>query len=284
MQFWLAMAFVPTDQLVPLAHAAEEAGFEGVTLSDHLFYPRDLKSAYPYSTDGSPPFGPDTPWPDPWVAIGAMAAMTTRLRFTTNVYVAPARDVVTVARTVATASVLSGGRVLAGFAAGWMREEFEATGQEFDTRGIRLDEMILALRTLWSGEWAEIHGVGQVRIEPVPPGSVPILIGGESRVALRRAARLGDGWIANTLTVERAEQCLSELFRLRKDAGRDQEPFAVVAPIRARLDADLIDRLGGLGVTGMIVAPWAAKQDYSSPLNAKLAAITRLAPRLIAQD
>jgi probable F420-dependent oxidoreductase len=284
MRFWLALAFVPTDQLVPLARAAEEAGFEGVTLSDHLFYPRDLRSAYPYSADGSPPFGPDTPWPDPWVAIGAMAAVTTKLRFTTNVYVAPARDVVSVAKLVSTAAVLSEGRVMAGFSAGWMREEFEATGQDFETRGRRLDEMITSLRTLWAGRWTEIDGVGSVKIEPVPTEPIRILIGGDSPAALRRAAHVGDGWIANALTVERAEERLSELDRLRKDAGRDGQPFEVVAPILARPDGDLINRLAKLGVTGMIVAPWAPSRDYQSDLESKLHAIARFAPTLRSSD
>jgi alkanesulfonate monooxygenase SsuD/methylene tetrahydromethanopterin reductase-like flavin-dependent oxidoreductase (luciferase family) len=119
-----------------------------------------------------------------------------------------------------------------------------------------------------------------VRIEPVPADPIPILIGGESPVALRRAARLGDGWIANALTVERVESHLGELRRLRNEAERDHHPFEVVAPILARPDADLIGRLEELGLTGMIVAPWAAARDYDSPLESKLVAIDHFAPTL----
>ena len=129
-----------------------------MALSDHVFYPEQLESKYPYTPDGKPQFRPEESWPDPWVAIGAMAAVTTSLRFVTNVYVLPARNPFVVAKAVGTAAVLSDDRVLLGIGAGWMREEFEQMGQAFAKRGARMEEMVEVLRTLWQGGMVEHHG------------------------------------------------------------------------------------------------------------------------------
>ena len=122
MRFWFSSATLVTDRWVDLSVAAEDAGFDGVTVSDHISYTTDLRSLYPGSPDGKPFWGSMTPWPDPWVVIGAMAASTNTLLFTTNVYVAAARDLFTVAKLVSTAAVVSGERVSLGVGAGWCRE------------------------------------------------------------------------------------------------------------------------------------------------------------------
>src|SRR3954447_3933833 len=158
MRFWHALAFAPTEELVDLARATERCGYYGVTISDHLFYSEAQQSAYPYSSDGSTFWDAETPWPEPWAAISAMATVTEQLRFTTNIYVGPVRDLFTVAKSVSTAAVLSSGRVALGVAAGWCQEEYDQTRQDFHTRGRRLDEMIPALRALWSGDMVEHHG------------------------------------------------------------------------------------------------------------------------------
>ena len=144
LKFWMGVAFAEPDELYDLARAADDSGWHGITVSDHIVYLRDLRSPYPYTPDGKPGWQPETSWPDPWVTIGALAARTRNLQFTTNIYVAPLRDVVSVAKSVATASVLSGGRLAAGLAPGWCEEEFELTGQDFATRGKRLNEMVPA--------------------------------------------------------------------------------------------------------------------------------------------
>ncbi len=280
MRFWLAGAYLPPQELLDIARAADECGFEGITLSDHLLYPRELRSAYPYAPDGRPPFGPDTPWPDPWVAIAAMAAVTARLRFTTNVYVAPARDLLTVAKAVSTAAVLSGGRVAAGFAAGWMREEFDATGQDFEGRGRRLDEMIPALRSLWAGEWTEVEGVGEVRISPVPTEPIPIYVGGESPAALRRAASLGDGWVANAQTVDLAEHYLERLRALRLEIGRERVDSEAIIPLMALPDDAIYEHLSSKGLTGVIVAPWIGQESNPS-VESRIEALRRFSSRYI---
>src|SRR5690349_20333073 len=149
MEFWLG-GFCDAGEYVGLAQAAERLGYDTLTVSDHLFH-TDFTSRYPYSRTGEPPYDAATHWPDAWVSIGAMAAVTSRLNFATNVYVAPARDLFTVAKAVSTAAVLSGNRVRLGVGVGWCADEFRQTGQDFHTRGRRLDEMLPALRALWRG-------------------------------------------------------------------------------------------------------------------------------------
>ena len=160
MKFWCATAFMNTTELVHIAQLLDQAGYHGLMISDHLAYPRDLQSKYPYSPhpDGRPIWAPETSWPDPWVLIGAMSSVTTQLNFTTNIYIAGHRPILQVAKEVATAAVLSEGRVALGVGAGWMKEEFDLQGQDFSNRGKRLNEMIPALRELWKGGWVEWHG------------------------------------------------------------------------------------------------------------------------------
>lgn len=261
MKFWLALAFVQTDQTLALARAADAAGYHGVTVSDHLFAPQARRSDYPYSADGAPPFTDETAWPDPWVLISAMAAVTEQLRFTTNVYVAPLRELFTVAKLVSTASVISGGRVTMGAAPGWCEEEFDQVGQAFKGRGARLEEMIGVLRELWAGGWVAHHGKHFVfeplRIEPVPTAPIPIYIGGHSERALSRAARLGDGWIGNAYSPDDAEHYLGLMRDQLKAADRLDDPnFEVIIALKARPTPELHDHVASLGATGLLCAPW----------------------------
>ncbi|HXY95292.1 MAG TPA: TIGR03619 family F420-dependent LLM class oxidoreductase [Acidimicrobiia bacterium] len=260
MKFWASTAFSPPEHYLPLARAVDEAGIHGIMMSDHIFYPRDLRTPYPYSPDGAPIWPPETAWPDNWVTISAMAAVTERVQFATSVYVAPARDLFTVAKQVGTAAVLSGNRVNLGVGAGWMREEFEQTGQVFDNRGRRLDDMIPALRELWRGGWVEYHGphydFGPLQIEPAPTRTVPIWCGGHSRAALRRAARLCDGWLGNAYPIEECEHYVGLLQGQREAAGRRDDPFEVILAVHAPPTPDVCERLSAAGVTGLICVPW----------------------------
>ena len=254
MRFHQAVTFLPTPHALELAKAADAQGYDGIYVSDHMFFPRDRESRYTYSTreDGAPGFGdlwdPDTDWPDSWCFISAMAAVTEHVQFTTGVYVAPARDLMTVAKQVGTAAVISSGRIALGVGVGWCKEEFDATGQDFSTRGKRLDDMIPALRALWAapepGGWVEYHGpyydVPAMRMEPRPPTPVPIIGGGHSAPALRRAATLCDGWVAaGAYQPEQAREYLGLLAEARRSAGRAHELFSVYMSLWARPDADL---------------------------------------------
>ncbi len=260
MKFWASMAFSPIDHYVPLARAAEESGVHGILMSDHIFFPQKLDSPYPYSPDGKPIWEPSTPWPDVWVTTGAMVSATTRLHFGQSVFIAPARDLMTVAKQAGTASVLSGGRILLGVGAGWMKEEFDQTGQTFSNRGKRLDEMIQALRALWGGGWVEYHGqhydFGPLSMEPSPGAPLPILSGGHSEPALRRAARYCDGWLGNAYTEEDARRHIGNLRRHLAAAGREHEPFEIIIGLYALPTVEVVKRAADLGVTGLLCVPW----------------------------
>lgn len=298
MRFHQAVTFLPVDQGLALARAADDQGYAGVYLSDHMFFPRQRTSRYTYSTrdDGAPGFGdhwdPDTHWPDPIAFICSLASVTTNLRFTTGVYVAPARDLVTVAKQVGTAAVLSGGRLNLGVGVGWSKEEFDATGQDFSTRGRRLDDMIPALRAMWAGGWVEYHGahydVPAMRMEPSPPAPVPILGGGHSAPAFRRAAVLCDGWIAaGAYKEEEAVAYLRQLDDARHRAGRQNKPFAIFLSLWERPDIDLYRRFEEEhGVTDFLCAPGLtahvdASASAQEQLRARLDASARFAEEIV---
>lgn len=246
-----------------IAAAAEEAGFDSVAVSDHVVYPARLDSRYPYTPDGVPLFSPDEDWPDPWVAVGAMSAVTTRLRFLTNVYVLPLRNPFVVAKAVGTTAYLSHGRVGLGIGAGWMAEEFELMGQPFARRGKRMDEMVEVVRTLWRGGMVEHHGefydFDPVEMRPAPPAPVPIYVGGHSEIAMRRAATLGDGWLGMYYSVEKLEQHCRTLERAREDAGTADRPFEIIASPMVTPTAENCERLEAAGVTTILTSAWMAQ-------------------------
>ncbi len=289
MKFWQGVAFLPTDELLELARATDRSGWHGLAMSDHLFWPREHSSAYPYTPDGAPMWQPDTAWPDPWVAMSAMAAVTERLVFSTNVYIAPARDLFTVAKQVSTFAAMAPGRVTMGVGAGWSRDEFDQTGQDFATRGRRLDEMLPALRRLFAPGWTEFHGeffdFDELRMEPKPPGEVPIYVGGHSLPALRRAVALGDGWIGTGYTPDEAERMVTTVTTMLDEAGRDRDAFEIVLTLYAEPDLDLYRHFAKLGVTGMLWAPWmladTSDPRHGSPLEARIAATERFAEEFV---
>ncbi|HYA69062.1 MAG TPA: TIGR03619 family F420-dependent LLM class oxidoreductase [Acidimicrobiales bacterium] len=298
MRFHQALTFLPVDQALALGRAADEQGYAGVFVSDHMFFPRQRTSRYTYTEDGKPGYGdhwdPDTHWPDPLCFISALAAVTSKLRFTTSVYIAPARDLITVAKQVGTTAVVSQGRLNLGVGVGWAKEEFDATGQDFATRGKRLDDMIPALRALWAGGWVEYHGphydVPAMRMEPSPAGAVPIYGGGHSEPALRRAATLCDGWLAaGAYTPDDARHHLTRLHQARTEAGRDRESFAIYLSLWARPDIDLYRSFEeDYGVTDFLCAPWMdAKLDPDDPpdahMRARVDASARFADEIVAK-
>jgi probable F420-dependent oxidoreductase len=262
-RFHQGLTFLPIRQVVDLAVATDDLGYAGLMISDHLFNAQDLKSRYTYSTeaDGSPFWDSGTEWPDAMCFISGLATVTKNLLFTTGVYVAPARDLVTVAKTVGTTAVLSSNRLRLGVGVGWCREEFDATGQDFTNRGKRLDEMIVALRALWHDGWVEHHGtyydIPACRMLPAPTKSVPIYGGGGSPAALRRAVEHCDGWITHGAGPEaHAWEQLALIKEALAEAGRSEDGFDIYLAVSAKPDADLYKRFADAGVTDMLCAPW----------------------------
>jgi probable F420-dependent oxidoreductase len=281
-EYWINALLVPAEELLPIAQAAEALGFAGIALADHAVMPEVIESQYP---GGKLPWDTSMTWPDVWVQIGALAAVTKRLRFATNVYVLPARHPLVVARAVATAAAISGDRVVLGIGVGWMSEEFEALGQRFDDRGARANEALEILRMAFAGEPVEYHGqhyrIPRVHLKPAPGQPVPIWVGGESPAALRRAARWGDGWISGR-DPDSMEARLPDLRRELAAAGRADAAFALVGSASHAPKAAELERYRALGIRQLKVQPWAWQADGPVDLSAKLRALERFAAQFIA--
>ncbi|MCG8592414.1 MAG: LLM class F420-dependent oxidoreductase [Proteobacteria bacterium] len=285
MKFWQSVSFSEPDQLVEIARGAEAAGFEGVLVSEHLFVPQTYEPGYLYSEDGRPDFSAETPFPDPWCTISAMAAVTTRLRFATMVYILPLHHPLEVAKQVGTAAILSNDRVVLGAGAGWMKEEFDVLGVDFKSRGARFDEAIDVLRKVWRPEMVDHRGahfdLPRLQMSPAPSKPVPVFIGGMSKRALRRAAERGDGWLGAGSTPDDAIAILNELTRLRKEAGRESEPFETVVPLVVPPDPDSLKRLSEAGCHGTVNYPFTYTVGPQSTLQQKLDAMTRFGDEVI---
>jgi probable F420-dependent oxidoreductase len=259
MKFWQAITWAETDQLVDIARFAEELGFHGLMSGDHAVYPESIAPDYPYSDTGMPPMEPDDEYPDQTAIFAAMAAATTTLKFTCGVYVLPLRNPHEVARAMSTLSILSGNRVVLGAGVGWMKEEFDIYGVDFRKRGRITDEMIEVLNKLWSGGMVEHHGeffdFPRVQLSPAPRETPPIYIGGASEAALKRTARVGDGYIGAGTAPGEVKALLSRLHELRAAHGRDHLPFEAMLGISDMPGYDLYARLADEAGLQSTVAP-----------------------------
>jgi len=285
MKVFQSLSRTPTAELPELARHVEALGFDGLSLSDHLVRPQSMDSRYPYSADGRMEAGPATPYPDCWVTIAALAQGTTRLRFLSSVYVLPMRDPFTVAKAVSTAAVLSGERLMLGVGVGWMAEEFALTGQRFDARGRRSDEMLEVIAKLFSGEMVEHRGefyaFAPLQMQPVPRERPPFLVGGHSDSALRRAAR-HDGWIGVHYGLSEAPERLERVRRFRREAGRGALRFEAALALQEAPDRDARRRLEDAGMTILLhPAPWPA-DPAAMALRDRRDALERAASRLLA--
>ncbi|MEO5841132.1 MAG: TIGR03619 family F420-dependent LLM class oxidoreductase [Acidimicrobiales bacterium] len=281
MQPWQNLGFTAPERLLELARAAEEAGMYGVSLPEHLVTPTTIVTPNPYVAGGGSGYAPDTPFIDPFVAFGALSAVTTRLHFLANVYVLPLRPLFVAAKSISSAAVLSNDRVVVGVGIGWLREEFEAAGVRFTDRGARTDEMLALLRDLLTGAPVAAdtrhHQFGEVRIAPVPARPVPILVGGISDAALRRAAR-SDGWIGVNFDEQTLLPILKRLLAAREDAEREgaatrDRPFAVVVSRPPEFDRALAERYAHAGVTAMVNRPTAFSVGALASRDEHLAAM-----------
>jgi probable F420-dependent oxidoreductase len=244
---------------------ADELGIESVWLPEHLVLTTSMTSS-PYPGEEHPPVPPTTPVYDAFAYLAFLAARTSRVRLGTHVYNVGLRHPFTTARGVQTLDLLSGGRFEFGIGASWLAQEWDAAQLDFATRGRRVDEAIEVCKKLWTdevvshrGEFFEFDGVV---FEPKPAQRPwpPILVGGESRAALRRAARHGDGWLGMGHTFESASERVAALRALRADVGRAGEPFAIVVGGAVESAAD-VARWEEIGVTRLIVSPWRRSRE-----------------------
>lgn len=246
---------VAPDNAIAIAQAAEEAGFESIWTVDHVVVPQGYRSTYPYGSSGRMGDGrEDMQLPDPLIYMAWIAAVTTRIRLATGILIVPQRNPVVTAKQIASLDALSGGRVDLGIGVGWLEEEFDAIGVPFGDRGRRTDECIAAMRALWSApEAAEYHGTlvdfDPIYCRPQPAnGSVPIIVGGHSKAAARRAGRLGDGFFP-------ARGAPRDLFDLVHAAAREhgRDPSEVPFTVSMPEDPSDIPALARMGVERVMV-------------------------------
>ncbi len=258
--------FAFPEMLTHLAQTAERVGVESLWTVEHVVIPVGYASTYPYDPSGKIQAPDQVPIPDPLVALGYVAAVTTRIRLATGIIILPQRHPLYVAKEVATLDVLSHGRVILGIGVGWLAEEFQALGIPFEERAARTAEMVRALRALWKDEAAPFQGKfyrwPKVESHPKPvqkPG-VPIVVGGHTELAARRAARYGDGFFPGVAE----EAKLKDLLAIMRDEcaklGRDPATIEISAG-RASPDRDGVKRLRDLGVSRFMVPPPAYDPD-----------------------
>ena len=245
--------------------AVEAAGFDSVWTVEHVLVPADYESTYPYARSGKMPGGETVAIPDPLVWLAYVAAATETLLLGTGILILPQRNPGVVAKEIATLDRLSGGRLRLGIGVGWLEEEFDALGVPFAGRGARMDAYVAAMRALWSGEPTDLddgyHVWNQAISLPTPTnGSVPIVIGGHSEVAARRAGRIGDGFFPGKGSPEQLAHLFTVMGQAATDAGRDPSTIEITAGA-PRLDGDdplgAVAEMEALGVHRLVVPPLA---------------------------
>ncbi len=265
MKFGIPLGRLHPGFFVDATLEAERLGFESVWLPEHLILPVDMTSS-PHPGEDVPPVPPSVPVFDCFAYLSYLAGLTERIRLGTHVYNLGLRHPFVAARAVQTLDVVSGGRAEVGIGASWLAEEWVAAGLDFTTRGRRLDEAVDVCTRLWSEEVVEHHGeffdFQPVMFEPKPVQKPwpPIHVGGESDAALRRAARLGNGWIGINHTVESIRPSIQRLRQLLADAGRAGERFEITVggPVAGRDD---VARWEEVGVDRLIIGPWARSKE-----------------------
>jgi len=249
------------ETLAQVAQKAEALGFESVWIPEHLAVPATMRTPYPYSPDGKFPGGPQVALHDPFIALAFVAACTSRIKLGTGVFVLPLRNAVAVAKAVASLDVLSNGRFLFGVGVGWLEDEFEAVGMAFRDRAARTREAIRMMKRLWSDDLPAFEGTYHrfaplgFNPKPVQQPHPPILLGGETPAALRRAAALGDGWIGVAHTPDSVRAVLAALRAHAARAGRDLNGFEITVGTRPdlSLDAATVRAFADAGVHRLIV-------------------------------
>jgi probable F420-dependent oxidoreductase len=290
MRFTVPLPMLPADHYVPMARAAEAAGFHSIAVPDSVFFPETVSGDYPFSPDGQRWWPAETPFIDPFVAIPAMTAVTDRITFFTNVVKLPLRNPLLVAKQVSSIAALSGDRFRLGVGVSWMPEEFAWCGTDMRTRGARTDEAIEIIRAVCAGggpRWVEHHGrhydFGRLMISPAPTTSLRLLVGGHSDHAMRRAARLADGWISANCTEAELAELIARLHRHLAAENRSQDGFEINALAVDVLDPDGFRRLADLGVTECQVVPWYYYGGDPAALDVQLESLPRFAETVVAK-
>lgn len=286
MRFVLSTSFSSVADLKELAKTADSCGWEAMSFSDHVVNPQTIKTPYPYTENGERRWQAFTDWPDPWVMIGALASITKNLKFTNNIFVLPMRNPFLVAKAISTAAIISDNRVIPAIGVGWSKDEFELLQQDFHTRGKRADEMVEIMRLLWTGELVEYQGkhyqFDALEMNPAPSAYIPIWVGGISEAAMRRAARIADGWVSDLQSSVEILSCVQRIQQYRKEYGRENIPFSVMATPSDAFTIDGYKRLEDGGVSHILTQPWPFYYGDTQDLAKKIDGIKRYADDYIA--
>jgi probable F420-dependent oxidoreductase len=289
MRFSYAESMTDPSFYAPLARAAEESGYHSMVIPDSICYPEQSESVYPFNPDGTREFLEDKPFLEPFSLIPALGMVTSRLRFVTFVLKLPVRNPVLTAKQATSTAVLTGGRLVLGVGTSPWREDYDVLAADWASRGRRMDESIEILRGLATGDFFEFHGktydLPSIKIAPVPTEPIPVLIGGHADAALRRAARLGDGWMHGGGDPKDLPGLLAKVREFREAAGTADRPFEIHVISMDAYTLDGLKRLEEQGVTDVIVGfrwPYVVGPD-TEPLSAKLDNLRRYADSVMSK-
>ena len=282
MKYTVSVAMGPIEDIVEIAKTAEEVGFDAIALPDSLFYMEKQAADYPYTADGSRMWNAETPWVDPLIAAAAMGVATSTIRFYTNVMKLGSRNPLLLARQVGSVANLTGNRFGFGVGIGWAPEEFEWCGQPYAKRGARVDEMIEVIKLVLAGGMVEFRGkfydFDRLQMSPAPSEPVPFYVGGHTDVALKRAAKIGDGWTSAMMTCEQLAGTVTQLNTLRAEYGRADAPFEIQAVCIDKFGVGGHRELAAAGVTDNIVIPWIFDGlAFDAPIEKKKDSLKRYA-------
>jgi probable F420-dependent oxidoreductase len=274
----------------PLAIAAEDAGYDAFVVPDSVCYPEQSDSKYPYTESGDREFLEGKPFVETFSLISYLSAITKRIRFTTSVVKLPLRHPVLMAKQVSSVALLSDNRLTLGVGLSPWPDDYEAVDVPWARRGKRLDEMIDIIRGLGSGDYfayqGEVFQVPSIQICPVASQPVPILIGGHSEPAMRRAVQKGDGWIHAGGNTDELETLLTRIAVLRREFGKENQPFALHVISMDAYTHDGIRRLEDLGITDVMIGfrnSYVKEQDSQS-LEEKVAALRQYSDMVISKS
>jgi probable F420-dependent oxidoreductase len=286
MRFSYQVGMCEADHYIPLVKAAEDAGFDGITIPDSICYPREASSKYPYNKDGSREFLESVPFLESLIAVAAMAAVTEKIRFSTFVYKLAVRQAAVVAKQVQSIQLLSNNRFDFGIGISPWEEDFAVCGVPWAKRGKRFDEQIDILRGLESGEFFGYEGemitMPANKMCPSPTLKTPILIGGHADIALKRAARVGDGWMCAGANMEELTGYIARINELREEYGTADRPFKVFTTGADAFSREGIAKLEDIGVTDVVIGfRNVYEMEADKPLDEKIATLNWYAGEFI---
>ncbi len=288
MRFTYAEAMTDPSYYIPLAKAAEAAGYHSMTIPDSIAYPFESDSKYPYTPDGNREFLDGKAFIETFVLIAALGAVTSTLRFTPFVVKLPIRPPALVAKQAGSLAAMINNRLALGVGTSPWPEDYELMGVPFARRGKRMDECIEIIQGLTTGDYFEFHGefydIPKTKMAPAPSQPIPILIGGHAEAALRRAAR-HDGWMHGGGDPAELDGLITRLKQLREEKGRADDPFEIHVISVDGFTLDGIKRLEDKGVTDVIVGfrvPYIVGPD-TEPLDTKIRNLERFAEHVIAK-